>query len=319
MQRRALVVGLDHYEGGAALAGCINDAHAVAEALSKHDDGSLNYTVRTITSDVGTGVTRHDLRSALTELFRAAADDRLLFYFSGHGRATDVGAELVTTDLDGVAMSEIITRCEGSKACEVVVILDCCFSGDAGNLPVARLMREVSQVPEGVVILAGARPDEPAVETGGQGVFTRLLVEGLRGAAADHLGVVSPLSLHDFIARGFDAWEQHPVLKAHLVSTCELRRTSPPLDRELLRSLPSIFPSAEDRVVLSPEHEGERTPGVPLTPAQEQFERFKRLRNAGLLVSEGDRDLYWAAMQSESVSLSPLGRYFWRLAHDGKL
>jgi hypothetical protein len=72
---------------------------------------------------------------------------------------------------------------------------------------------------------------------------------------------------------------------------------------------------------MSPDHEGVRPilPGVEPTPEQAAFDYFKELRNAGLLTTEGNKDLYFVALASEEVFLTPLGRYFWTLAHDGKL
>jgi hypothetical protein len=73
---------------------------------------------------------------------------------------------------------------------------------------------------------------------------------------------------------------------------------------------------------MTPAHEGE---GRPLarsedgTLEQRQFDYFGRLRNAGLVTTDNRRDHYWVAMESGYVYLTPLGRYFWRLAKRGAL
>lgn len=43
--RRALVVGIDAYET-CPLSGCCNDAEAMKEMLSRHEDGSPNFHVK---------------------------------------------------------------------------------------------------------------------------------------------------------------------------------------------------------------------------------------------------------------------------------
>jgi hypothetical protein len=72
---------------------------------------------------------------------------------------------------------------------------------------------------------------------------------------------------------------------------------------------------------MTPAHEGERPIPAGQEPTAEQkvFDYFKRLRNAGLLTSDNDKDLYFAAMDSSAVFLTALGRHFWQLASEGKL
>ncbi len=41
--RKALVVGINHYEHIGSLNGCVNDAYAVKQMLDRHADGSVNF------------------------------------------------------------------------------------------------------------------------------------------------------------------------------------------------------------------------------------------------------------------------------------
>ncbi|MEV6495448.1 hypothetical protein AB0M20_43545, partial [Actinoplanes sp. NPDC051633] len=135
--------------------------------------------------------------------------------------------------------------------------------------------------------------------------------------ATDHLGSVTAMSLYPFISRSFTAWEQRPVLKAHVTEPVVLRTGPPWLDAELLRMLPEHFPRADHHLRLSPAHEGEGRPLPPGQPGsfqQQQFDYLGRLRNAGLVTADDGRDHYWVAMDSGTVSLTQLGRYFWQLA-----
>ncbi len=332
--KRALLVGIDHYPTVGSLAGCVADATALNELLSRHADGSPNWRTELIIGDVASPpVTRDGLRGALSGLFGNARDADLLFFFAGHGGQTLWGADLVTQDAVanslGVSMSDLVTLANDSPARSVTILLDCCFSGDTGNTPglqaagVAesfRLNRAV--VRENVTIMAASRGTEPSQEAGGHGAFTRILLDGLEGGATDHRGNVTGLSLYGYVSPAFDAWEQRPVLKTYLTEPVVLRIGPPWLDGELLRRLPEHFPTEDHRLQLTPAHEGV---GRPLPPGdlgtreQQEFDYVGRLRNANLVTTDERRDHYWVAMDSGQVYLTPLGRYFWRLAARGLL
>ena len=69
--RKALVVGINHYEHIPVLFGCVDDAHGVKAVLERHGDGSVNFDVKLLT---GTGptdtVVRSTLKDAIEELFK---------------------------------------------------------------------------------------------------------------------------------------------------------------------------------------------------------------------------------------------------------
>ncbi len=328
--KRALLIGIDFYPTVGSLSGCVADATALAELLRAHADGSPNFRVELLVGAIGgdVTVTRGRLRASLAHLFSNARDTDLLFFFAGHGGQTLWGADLVTQDATenslGVSMNDLVTLANDSPAPSITLILDCCFSGNTGNLPglqsaaVAEPFRLAKAVlRENVTVLAASRSSEVAEESGGHGAFTRVLVDGLEGGATDHLGNITPLSLYGYISAAFDAWQQRPLLKAHLTVPPILRVGPPWLDASLLRQLPEHFDSPDARVRLTPAHEGEGRPlppGVLGTSEQQQFDYFGRLRNANLVTTDGRRDHYWVAMESGEVYLTPLGRYFWKLA-----
>lgn len=41
--RKALIVGIDHYDSISPLRGAVNDAYSVKGALERHADGTLNF------------------------------------------------------------------------------------------------------------------------------------------------------------------------------------------------------------------------------------------------------------------------------------
>lgn len=132
MAKRALVVGINQYDHVNSLTGCVPDASAMHDVLSRNADGSLNFESRLLTSPGSPPITPAFLRQQWRELFQDFRDD-VLFYFSGHGSPTDVGGYLVmqdgTPDDLGLPMDDVVTMANNSTARTVLLILDCCFSG----------------------------------------------------------------------------------------------------------------------------------------------------------------------------------------------
>jgi len=70
-------------------------------------------------------------------------------------------------------------------------------------------------------------------------------------------------------------------------------------------------------------HEGTGRPfadGEFGTVEQQEFDYFKKLRNAGLVETEGDQDLYFLATETHGeVFLTSKGKYFWQLVDQDRL
>src|SRR5215212_6721696 len=164
--KRALLIGIDHYDRFGGLRGCANDANALEALLRRNDDNSPNFDCQKRTSATG-GVTRDALLSDLDALLDAAADVALL-YFAGHGAGSGTDVALVTQDgtpaTPGIAFTEILAKLAVSSVREVILILDCCFSGAAGGIP--QLASSAAALRDGVSILAASRGDQTAAETG---------------------------------------------------------------------------------------------------------------------------------------------------------
>ena len=332
--KRALLVGIDHYPGGLRqLKGCVADAKGMAEMLRRNSDGTKNYDLKLAVSGKDQeSITRQNLREMLQELFGRARDLQVLFYFAGHGAESPWGSELVTQDYQqshyGLSVSDVVTLANASAASEIVIIIDSCYAGDIGNIhgfgdaqTAADFRFGTAVLREGVTILAAARPGEGAGEEKGHGSFTRLLLEGLEGGAADNLGDVTALSLYEFASRAFNAFEQRPMLKSHVVQPSVLRTCQSFFTPELFTHILKYFRRADSRVLLSKKYEGERPipPGTQPTPEQEALDYFKLLRNAGLLVTEDNIDLYFAAITGKHVLLTPRGQHLWRMADKDRL
>ncbi len=314
--RRALIIGIDDYPE-CPLQGCVNDAQRMKDVLSRHDDGNINFNCKIITSPSRT-ITRAVLRQKISELFQQPADAAFL-HFSGHGTVNGLGGYLVTPDYCdydvGIPMSEILALANQSEVNEVFITLDCCHSGAFGVLPAVSNERII--LADGVSVITATRPAQQALEEGGGGVFTSLLVEALEGGAAALLGEVTAASVYAYIDNALSAWDQRPMFKANVSRFLRLRKAPPKVDEALVRKLTEYFPLPAEALQLSKEYE----PSVePRNETKEQiFRDLLKLRNAGLVEPIDAEHMYYAAIRSKSCGLTMLGRYYWRLVEEDKI
>ncbi|MBV8752653.1 MAG: caspase family protein [Hyphomicrobiales bacterium] len=321
MAKRALIVGINHYDKYNSLSCCVPDAQAMMEVLKRNGDGSPNFDCRLMTSPGPEPVTRRALREKWSELFHAFPGD-ILFYFSGHGLPTDVGGYLVTQDGvpsdEGVKMQDLVDLANKSSAASVLLILDCCFSGAAGNAPsVQGAVENQAILREGVTILAAAGPQQLAIETAGHGVFTKLLLAAFRGGAADVRGRVSAASTYAYCEAALGAWDQRPLYKSHAARLEPVRLCEPTVPDSLLRELPKFFVTGDAGYQLHSTYEETSKDANP--EHVKIFKKFKRFQIGGLVRPKERDDLYWAALKDEPVILTDLGRFYLQLAQAGRI
>lgn len=315
--RRALIVGIDEYASAECLSGCVADADAVERLLRRNEDQSVNFACETLTSVKDGMVTTPELRRRLNRHFDPSLTGDALFYFSGHGAATSLGASLLTYEGErfspGLPMRELVGLANASKASNVFIILDCCYAGAAGNdEEVVGSLENEARLREGVTILAAAKPRQGAHEIAGHGVFTRLMLAALGGGAADIRGRVSMAGMYAYADAVLGALDQRPIYKSHAATLEPVRLCRPVVQDDVLRSLPHHFDTPASPYRLAPSYEHTRKEAVP--EHVKVFQAFKELQTAALLQCEVGRDLYWTACRAETVSLTPLGRLYYELA-----
>ena len=323
--RIGLIVGINYYEHGNPLFGCVDDAHAVKAILERHDGGAVNFDCRLLT---GTGrsdrVDRSELKDRIEELFKADANIAL-FYFAGHGHIEASGGYLLATDSrrgdEGVSLSEILTFANVSPAKNKVIVLDSCHSGIAGTPPTGDQLAALS---EGLTVLTASTKDQYATEENGRGVFTSLFVDALSGSAANLTGDITPGSVYAHIDQSLGAWEQRPVFKTNVKQFVSLRKSSPPIDISDLRRLAEFFPDPGFEYGLDPTYEPEmkgRDPGMPL-PIPEKtriFEVLQRYNRLNLLVPVDAPHMWNVAMESKTCRLTALGEHYRRLVAKNRI
>lgn len=319
--RRALIVGINKYNHLNPLAGAVRDATLIEDVLKKHWDDTPNYECRLYLSPGPDPITREFLRTEWDLLF-AGSPDAVLFYFAGHGTPTVAGGFIATQDGKnndfGLPMDELLNRANKSQAREVLLILDCCFSGSLGNPVVLQNgLDNNALLREGVTILAASSPHETAAEIGGQGLFTAMVLHALHGGASDVMGKVSAASIYAHVDQALGAWDQRPMYKSHASRLSPIRQCEPAVSPGFLRQLPKIFPDPTGTIKLDPTYEYTMAKADPDHVAV--FNILKIYRNARLVRTTDQDDLYFAAMQSGGVRLTGLGRFYWKLAKEGRI
>lgn len=316
MTKRALIVGIDEYDSVGSLNAAVSDAQEMTEVLRRNGDRSLNFECRILTSPGSEPVTRANLRRHWKELFDDFRGD-VLFYFSGHGAPTDVGGFLATQeatkDDPGLAMQELVDMANNSTAQTVLLILDCCFSGSAGNPALLNSggLENKAILREGVTILTASRPSQLSYEIGGHGVFTNLILGALRGGAANVRGHISAASIYAYAEAALGAWDQRPLYKSHAGHLNPVRTVPPLVADDLLREIPNFFSDPDGDYELDITYE--ETNGAAKAEHVAIFKKFKLLQIAGLLRPRNGTDLYWTANRSGTVVLTDLGQFYHQL------
>lgn len=312
--KKALVIGIDQYPS-APLNCCVNDASMIANLLEANGDGSPNFNVKLLKNISSKG----ELKDAVIELFKGDPDIAL-FYFSGHGLINEFGGYLVTPDYkkhsEGVTMDDILVLANNSKAKDKIIILDCCHSGAFGSPEVTG--GRTSQIIEGIVVLTASRDSEAAVEVNGHGVFTNLLLEALRGGAADLRGHITPGSIYAYIDQALGPWDQRPVFKTNVTRFTSLRTITPPVSLETLRKIILYFPTPEHQYQLNPSFEDTNSE-VANSANVAIFKNLQKLQSIGLVVPVDEDYMYFAAQNSKSCKLTALGYHYWRLVKDRRV
>jgi hypothetical protein len=325
MARRALLVGIDAYDVFNDLTNCVADATDMQTLLERDADGSPNYSCRLMVYGPNSNtlkVTRPRLRESLRELFDYTGD--VLLYFSGHGALTKVGGYLATCESEaddwGIPMQEIIDLAASSPARDILVMLDCCHAGAAGNVPLLNQpggRNPLAVLREDLTVIAASRAEESSVESDTHSLFTQAVIDALDGGAADHMGWVTAQSIYAYVERGFGDWVQRPVYKSHATGLTVVRRCAPLIARLKLHQLVTLFPTPDYKYRLDPEFEPEDEHGNVHEPVNREkmalARLFKDYRGVGLLKSSSGEQFYWVARKGGTLELTQRGREYWRL------
>ena len=322
--RKALIVGINYYSQLRGLYGCVNDANAVKNALERHGDRGVNFSVNLVTADSeSSAISRDALKDLVRDLFMDDSEVALL-YFAGHGHVELTGGYLCSSECrrgdDGLSLGEVMTLANQSKAKHRVILLDSCHSGVAGT-PAGQ---QTAEVAAGVTILTASTEEQYATEKNGSGVFTTLLVDALSGAACNLVGDITPGSVYAHIDQSLGPWEQRPVFKTNVKNFVSLRRVTAPIPYESLRRLVEFFPKPKVKFRLDPTFEPElrgrpkgASPPNPQNTAK--FAILQQYYRVNLVVPVDAPHMWHAAMESKTCQLTTLGEHYRRLVDRGQI
>lgn len=217
----AVIIGINGYEKWPQLDSAVLDAKAVQSIFEQ----TGFHEVKLILNKEATQ------RRILTELYdelpkKVARDDRIVFYFAGHGMTIKsdgkpsigyiIPVESGLTDFPATAISmgQIRNLCSHISAKHIIFVMDCCYAGqilertaadrqDKGNSVAKSTYKRVVQI-----ITAGAK-DQLALEGEKHGLFTEYFLHSLQGDA-DLNG--------DEVVTGHEIGRYIPPIVAHLTN-----------------------------------------------------------------------------------------------------
>lgn len=318
--RKALVVGIDDYPAH-PLNACCNDAGAIQALLANHGNGNPNFAVL----QKNNVATKGELKNLIVQCFQGDADVAV-FYYSGHGHIDSVGGYLVTPDYSshdwGVSLQEVLSIANNSKCKERIIILDSCYSGFMGSITTTE--QNTTVINEGVTILTASRNTESAVEIDGHGVFTSLLIQALKGGAADVTGHITVGGIYAFIDKALGPWKQRPVFKTNVTRFTSLREVEPQVDIRVIRRICNYFSTEDTKFKLDPSFEPTNSTNVnhvvkkpyAISENTKIFADLQKLESIGLVVPVETDHMYFAAMDSKACKLTAIGKQYWRLVKE---
>ena len=208
----AVIIGVNNYEKWPALEFAVNDAKAVRRRLEL-----TGFEEITIIFDK-----EATQRRILTELFhelpqKVGRNDRVLFYFAGHGQTEDLqdggrrgyimpfDADTSNYSSTAISMEQIRSLSSRIPAKHILYVMDSCYSGlglsrSYGVSPkLSGYLRKVGSMRVVQIVTAGGK-GEQVQEREGHGLFTTYLLRALDGEADINMdGVVTGTELGAYL------------------------------------------------------------------------------------------------------------------------
>ena len=195
-RRLALLLGVSSYDDEQALPALrtpIQDVESVSDVL--HDSEICRFNDVAILRNPK----RQEMQKAMEELLieKAESDDLLLIYYSGHGKLGKSGLHLCPKDTKGsklrstaVPISWIREIIDESCGNQIVLILDCCYSGQAKaglKGDISSMLTDQFSRGRGKFIITSSSGFEVSMEqpNDNNSLFTKWFLNGLTTGSAD--------------------------------------------------------------------------------------------------------------------------------------
>ena len=200
LRAAALIVGISDYNEEI---GSLKYSAKDAEIAAKYLNGVMGVPEKKIKILLNEKATGSSIDAFADKMAQNDELDLLVFYFSGHGMPDPDnqthGADpyMVPYDADLnlkdtlIGLNTIVSKLEGSKAKNILIILDSCFSGKKGRTPKLFAMKQkgVGIIPkfaqERALVISGSKGNQASLEFDkvGHGYFSYYLFLGMKGEA----------------------------------------------------------------------------------------------------------------------------------------
>ncbi len=205
-----VVAGVSDYKTVSDLVLPEKDAKTIAQLYQAQTKNVILLT--------GKYATKKRIVSSLKQQFaRAKENDRIVFFFSGHGYPGGICPYDMTADKQsGITYKEILKILKSSRAKQKIIFADACFSGGLrtnGNYSIEHSVKDTD-----VLFFLSSRTGETSIENPFMvnGFFTTYLARGLRGGAdIDRNRIITARELFQFVSEKVLAKSknrQHPVM-----------------------------------------------------------------------------------------------------------
>lgn len=202
---RALLVGINNYKHASPLSYAIHDSEETSQVLIDELGFDKNNIIL-LTDEAATRARIID--SFLSYVNETGADERIIFFFAGHGHTVkgyrgEVGY-LVPYDGDTQSLSSLIRWDELTRNAELIpakhilFVMDACYGGLAitrALLPGSMRFLKDMMLRYSRQVLTAGKADEVVADSGGplagHSIFTGHFIEALRGKAASEDGVIT--------------------------------------------------------------------------------------------------------------------------------
>ncbi len=220
-QSWAVIIGINDYQTWPKLRYAVNDANAIEQMLVNKFGFKHENIFKLLDGEATRQRIMQVLGDELTNPTKVSRDDRIFFFFAGHG-ATRTMADnrqigfIIPVDADktnyyatAVSMSEIREASDLIPAKHVYFVMDSCYSGlaltrggESSFYASATYLDEVtSRVARQILTAGGANQEVADDGPNGHSVFTWALLEGLDGKAdLDHNGVITASELGAYVS-----------------------------------------------------------------------------------------------------------------------
>lgn len=252
LDAHALLIGIADYVECKPLRKTLHDVEDVAAVLMNPALGG--YAPERVRLLKNQQATRQGILAALDGLARSAGpDSTVLIHFAGHGGRVESGPyrgeyllpidtrrgpDLKTSTESAISSATLAAKLAAIPARRLILFLDCCHSGGIGSLRRASFggdpdepeLREglsyqgyaALTTGEGSALLAACRDTETAAELHADrnGLFTKHLLDGLRGAAGGDGPGIGIFDLFTYVCRRVTEENpaQHPIFECKRVT-----------------------------------------------------------------------------------------------------